>query len=191
MGRKEQAEASRAGLVDAARRCFTEQGYDSTTVAGILERAGMARGALYHYFPGGKAEIFTAVFEEVNGEYHERRDALLALPSAVDRLKGGIRVFLELCADESFSRIALADAPRLVPGQGGRGTSYKLLAEQISDAIGCGELRPLDVEAAAMALYGAVRASGEFVTASLDRTAAVEIAAETIDALIDGLLSDR
>jgi AcrR family transcriptional regulator len=188
MGRREQAEASRAGLVGAARACFTESGYDGTTVAAILERAGMARGALYHYFPGGKAEIFTAVFEEVNGQYHDRRDALLELPSPIDRLRGGVRVFLELCTDESFSRIALADAPRLVPGQGERGSSYKLLAEQVADAVSSGELRPLDLEATSMALYGAVRAAGEFVIASVDRPRAVETAVRTVDALIDGLL---
>ena len=74
-GRRERAEASRAGLVEAARRCFTEHGYEATTVAAILERAGMARGALYHYFPGGKREIFGAVFDEINQTFHERRDA--------------------------------------------------------------------------------------------------------------------
>src|ERR1700734_4083248 len=66
MNRKEQAAASRAELMEAARESFAELGYEGTTVAGILKRAGMARGALYHYFPGGKAEIFTAVFDMIN-----------------------------------------------------------------------------------------------------------------------------
>ena len=191
MGRKEQAAASRAGLVEAARSCFTEHGYDATTVAAILERAGMARGALYHYFPGGKAEIFAAVFDLVNDQYHRRRDALLSLPSALERLRGGARVFLELCADESFARISLADAPRLIPGQGERGSSYRLLGEQLAEAIEAGELRPMDLEAAAMALYGAVRAGGEYVIASVDRPAAVATAVRTLDDLIEGLRPSR
>src|SRR5580700_876540 len=161
MSRKEQREASRAALLAAARSCFTEHGYDDTTVAAILDRAGMARGALYHYFPGGKAEIFAAVFDLVDTEYHVRRDSSLALPSAVDRLKGGISAFLELCTDESFARIALADAPRVIPGQGELGSSYKLLRQQLADAITSGELRLLDVDATAMALYGAIRSAGE------------------------------
>lgn len=189
MGRKEQAQASRAELLAAARTCFTEHGYEGTTVAAILDRAGMARGALYHYFPGGKAEIFGAVFDQVDDEYHLRRDAMLTLPSAVDRLKGGVAAFLELCADESFARIALADAPKVLPGQGELGTSYGLLREQLAAAISAGELRPLDVDAIAKTLYGAVRSAGEYVIASADRQAAVVTATQTVDALVDGLRS--
>jgi AcrR family transcriptional regulator len=189
--RREQARASRAALVTAARACFTEHGYDGTTVAAILERAGMARGALYHYFPGGKAEIFTAVFELVDAEYHEQRDAMLLLPSAVDRLKGGVHAFLHLCADESFARIVLADAPRVVPGQNELGSSYRLLKEQLAHAIADGMLRPLDLDAVALALYGAIRSAGEYVVASREPRASIRTASATIDALIDGLRNDR
>ncbi len=178
---------SRATLLAAARACFTERGYDDTTVAAILDRAGMARGALYHYFPGGKAEIFTAVFDLVDAEYHLRRDASLTMPSAVDRVKGGVRAFLELCTDESFARIALADAPRVIPGQGELGSSYKLLRQQLADAITTGELCSLDVDATAMALYGAIRNAGEYVVGSSDPPAAVIVTEQTIAALIDGL----
>ena len=134
MNRKEQAAASRSELVEAARRCFTASGYEATTVAAILERAGMARGALYHYFPGGKAEIFTAVFDTINEA----------------STNGGIRSrichhhwpayvpgypFSSTCATEDdFARIALADAPQIVPGQGVRGSSYALLRDQVVDA---------------------------------------------------------
>jgi len=190
VGRKEQAEASRTELLAAARACFTERGYDDTTVAAILDRAGMARGALYHYFPGGKADVFTAVFELVDSEYHARRDAMLALPSPIERLRGGVGVFLELCADESFARIALADAPRVVPGQNELGSSYSLLREQLADAMRAGELRALDIAATSRALYGAVRSSGEFVLSSPDPRAAVGIATRTVHAIIDGLRSD-
>jgi AcrR family transcriptional regulator len=187
MGRKEQAEASRARLLAAAQECFTESGYEATTVAAILERAGMARGALYHYFPAGKAEIFTAVFDLVDGVYHERRDALLALPSAVERLKGGASAFLELCADESFSRIVLADAPAVVPGQDQPGSSFKLLREQLDDAMTAGELCQLDLDTLTMALYGAIRAAGEHITEAADPQGSVAVATATITALIEGL----
>jgi len=187
VGRKEQAEASRAALLVAARASFTERGYDDATVAAILDRAGMARGALYHYFPGGKAEIFAAVFDIVDAEYHRQRDASLTLRSAVDRLKGGVGAFLNLCTDESFARIALSDAPRVIPGQGELGSSYKLLRQQVADGISTGELRSLDLDATAMALYGAIRNAGEYVIGSSDPRAAVNVAEQAIAALIDGL----
>lgn len=187
MNRKEQAAASRAELLEAARQCFTELGYERTTVAGILDRAGMARGALYHYFPGGKAEIFTAVFDMINESFHQSRDALRSLPSPVARLRAGIGLFLELCTTDDFARIALTDAPQVVPGEGGRGSSYALLREQVTEAIGLGELLPLDSEVTAMALYGAARSAGEFVIAAADRRAAVPAATRTLDSFIDGL----
>lgn len=187
MSRKEQAAASRSELVEAARSCFTESGYEGTTVAAILDRAGMARGALYHYFPGGKAEIFAAVFDLINEAFHRRRDVLLGLPSPVSRLRGGVAVFLEMCIEDDFARIALIDAPRLVPGQSEMGSSYALLREQLAQAVSAGDLRSLDVDAMAMALYGAVRSAGEFVIAADDRPAASAMATRIVDCFIDGL----
>ena len=191
MSRKQQAAASRSELVEAARHCFTELGYDRTTVAAILKRAGMARGALYHYFPGGKAEIFAAVFESVNEAFHQRRDALLSIPSPVARLRAGVAVFLEMCIEDDFARIALTDTPRVVPGQGDRGSSYALLREQVAGAVSAGELRPLDVDATAVALYGAVRSAGEFVIAADNRSAAAAVGNRSLDCFIDGLCATR
>jgi AcrR family transcriptional regulator len=187
MSRKEQAAASRSDLVEAARRCFTESGYEGTTVAAILERAGMARGALYHYFPGGKAEIFTAVFDLINEAFHRRRDAMWSLPSPVSRLRGGVAVFLEMCIEDDFARIALIDAPRLVPGQGELGSSYALLREQVAEAASAGEMQALDIDATAMALYGAVRSAGEFVISADNRTTAAAVATRAVNCFIDGL----
>lgn len=187
MGRREQAEASRAGLVEAARQCFAEQGYDATTVAGILDRAGMARGALYHYFPDGKRELFGAVFEVVDDAYHRRRDALLTLESPLARIRAGIHQFLELCTDDDYTRIMLLDAPKVVPGQSGLGSSYRLLRDQLGAAVEAGEVRPLDPEVMAIALYGAARRAGEYVTEAADRAQAASEAGRSLDLLLDGL----
>jgi AcrR family transcriptional regulator len=189
VGRKEQAEQSRAGLVEAARRCFTERGYEATTVAAILGRAGMARGALYHYFPGGKRELFTAVFEQADESFHVRRDALLAVPSPLGRIRGGIRVFLELCTEDDFARIVLIDAPKIVPGQGDLGSSYALLREQLTEAVRVGEVDAFDPEVMAIALHGAARRAGEFIVAAPDRTRAATEAIRSLDLLIDGLVA--
>jgi AcrR family transcriptional regulator len=187
VGRKEQAEASRAGLIEAARHCFSTRGYEATTVAAILDRAGMARGALYHYFPNGKREIFGAVFETINEEFHRRRDAMAAIDSPLERVRAGIRVFLRLCTQDDFARIALIDAPRLVPGQAERGSSYALLRAQLEEAGAAGETRSFHVEAMAIALYGAVRSAGELVIAASDRDHAAATAVQAIELLLDGL----
>ncbi|MFI0485798.1 TetR/AcrR family transcriptional regulator [Actinomadura sp. 9N215] len=187
MRRKEQAEASRAGLLEAARRCFTEQGYEATTVSAILDRAGMARGALYHYFPGGKREIFAAVFELVDEAFHDRRDALFALDSPLARIRAGIRLFLDLCVEDDFARIILIDAPEIFPGQADRGSSYALLHAQLKEATATGEVRSFQPEVMAAALYGAVRRAGEVVISAPDRPQAADQAAQALDVLLDGL----
>jgi AcrR family transcriptional regulator len=43
---------SRSALIDAALAEFTEKGYESATVNGIAERAGVTTGALYAHFRG-------------------------------------------------------------------------------------------------------------------------------------------
>ncbi len=50
---------ARERLVVAAVDLFTEQGYDSTTVAQIAERAGVTRSTLFRYFPD-KRDILAA-----------------------------------------------------------------------------------------------------------------------------------
>jgi AcrR family transcriptional regulator len=187
VSRKDQARASRAALVEAARQCFAERGYDATTVAEILRRAGMARGALYHYFPGGKRDVFQAVFEKINEAFHEGRDALAHLESPLARIRAGVRVFLALCTQDDFARIVLVDAPKLVPGQADRGSSYALMLAQIEEAKAQGELPDVDPEALAMALYGAVRSAGEFVIEARDREHAVAEACRSVELLLAGL----
>jgi TetR/AcrR family transcriptional repressor of lmrAB and yxaGH operons len=47
----------RDALVRAAAQLFRRQGYGATGLNEILTASGAPRGSLYHYFPGGKAQI--------------------------------------------------------------------------------------------------------------------------------------
>jgi len=60
--RREQAERTRAVILEVARREFLEQGYAATTVAGIAEEAGTSVETLYKAF-GGKAGLVRALWE--------------------------------------------------------------------------------------------------------------------------------
>jgi AcrR family transcriptional regulator len=55
--------SSRDRLVEAARELFWVQGYEATSVAEILEKAGVNSGSLYYHFPGGKEELLVAVLD--------------------------------------------------------------------------------------------------------------------------------
>jgi AcrR family transcriptional regulator len=58
------AEATRRGLLKAARKLFGKQGYASTSVDEVVRAAGVTKGALYHHFRD-KDDLFRAVVEQV------------------------------------------------------------------------------------------------------------------------------
>src|SRR4051812_29620967 len=47
----------RARMIDSAAELFRERGVHGTSFSDVLERSGAPRGSLYHWFPGGKAEL--------------------------------------------------------------------------------------------------------------------------------------
>jgi len=62
---KEDTEATRAGILDAAEACFHEHGVARTTLEMIGVRAGYTRGAVYWHFKN-KNEVLMAVIERVH-----------------------------------------------------------------------------------------------------------------------------
>lgn len=189
MQRSEQAAASRAKLLAIGRDLFGSVGYDETTVAEVLRRAGMARGALYHYFPEGKADLFRAVFDELNAELHARRDSSRSEPSFAARIQLGARVFLELCSRADFARVILVDAPRLIPGQVLPGSTFRVLYQEIADALISREINAdLDGTTIAHLLYGAIRGAGDQVASAPDKTAAVSRCLDGIARITNSLI---
>jgi AcrR family transcriptional regulator len=59
--RIEKGRATRDRLLEAGREAFGSRGYDATSIAEVLDGAGVAKGALYHHFDS-KAALFDAVW---------------------------------------------------------------------------------------------------------------------------------
>ncbi|WP_321383831.1 TetR/AcrR family transcriptional regulator [Rhizobium sp.] len=51
---------------------FRQHGYAGTTLSIITARTGMGKGSLYHFFPGGKAEMGDAVLAHIGRWFEER-----------------------------------------------------------------------------------------------------------------------
>lgn len=49
------AAARQEQILDAARRLFLTKGYEATTIEDVLTAVGIAKGTLYHHFPGKEA----------------------------------------------------------------------------------------------------------------------------------------
>lgn len=61
--REAQAAETKKKLLDSAQRLFAQKGYKGTSVREINRSVNLADGLLYHYFPGGKKEIFRVIVE--------------------------------------------------------------------------------------------------------------------------------
>ena len=54
----------REDLLPQVAEVFRESGYDGTSISRITEKTGLGKGSLYHFFPGGKAEMAAAVLAD-------------------------------------------------------------------------------------------------------------------------------
>jgi len=68
-------------IVEAAEAVFSELGFDRTTLNDVAERAGVTKGAVYHYFDS-KDELFIALLRERLMPHIEAGEELLANTTA-------------------------------------------------------------------------------------------------------------
>lgn len=86
---KEEAQETRAHLLDAAERVFSEKGVTNTSLNEIAVSAGVTRGALYHHFKN-KLDLIVALMERVMMPINEMR--LCAAVTVPDDPLGQIRL---------------------------------------------------------------------------------------------------
>ena len=55
--KKDDADKTKAELLDAAQKVFSKRGFSSATLEHIAKEASVTRGAVYHHFREGKGEI--------------------------------------------------------------------------------------------------------------------------------------
>ncbi len=103
------AKGTRQLLIATARELFTERGFAATSIEEIIQRAGVAKGALYHHF-SGKNDLFRAVYDAV------QTDAITGVvapwPSRTrgTRSAPGLSAFLDACLDPAFRRVVVLDS---------------------------------------------------------------------------------
>jgi AcrR family transcriptional regulator len=179
----ERTEATRAALIAAARKLFTERGYDGVGTEEIVRAAGVTRGALYHHF-GGKAELLEAVYERLEAESTERVARVVLgsdLDSPYEAMVAGIEAFLDECAEPELQRIALHDAPAVLGWDRWReiaaANGLGLIEASLSAAIEAGEIRALPVKPLAHLLLGALDEAAMLIARSEDPVARAEVTA--------------
>ena len=188
---RDRTEATRADLIAAARKLFTQKSYAETGTPEIVTAAGVTRGALYHHF-ADKQALFAAVVEQEAAVVAQEIDRA-SPPSlfARDALIAGSDAYLAAMRLPGRTRLLLLDGPAVL----GRAAM-----DAIDNRHGNRSLREGLV--AAMREQSMIRLPADALTAlfaaAFDRAAlAVEAGASAEDyravlmALIDGLAPAR
>jgi AcrR family transcriptional regulator len=192
----ERTQATRDALIAAARRLFTERGYDHVGTEEIVRAAGVSRGALYHQF-GDKASLLEAAYERIEAESTERVARIILgseLHSPMAAMKAGIEAFLDECAKPELRQIALHDAPAVLGWERwreiGAANGLGLIEASVSASIEAGEMRRLPVKPLAHLLLGALDEAAMLVARD-ERPEGRDEVTEVLVALLEGFAVDR
>jgi AcrR family transcriptional regulator len=189
--RQRQAEATRELLVSIARERFTEQGYAATSIEDIVQRAGVAKGALYHHF-SGKEALFGAVYEAVLGDVVS---AVMAAAGAAGdpwgAVRAGLAAFLDACLEPSFRRVVILESVSVLQQElteGGIGDrELPMLRTVLTPLTTSGALPGVAVDSLAHVALGGLYGAALYIARSPDPTAARAEVDVVLDTLVAGL----
>lgn len=191
--RERQAEATRQQLVDVARQLFTERGYAGTSIEDIIERAGVARGALYHHFPG-KDALFAAVYQVVQAEVASAVvAAALTADDPAQAVYTGLSAFLDACLEPEFRQIVVLDSVPVLQRRAWEDDSAEHseldMLRQVLTPLAAAYLPGLDMEALAHVALGGLYGAALYIGRSPEPATARAAADVVLDTLITGLRS--
>jgi AcrR family transcriptional regulator len=95
LSRAERQANTRAELVDAAERLFSDRGFHATSLDAVADEAGYTKGAVYSNF-ASKEDLFFAVYERRVDRYLATTERLVA--EADDAAEGVLRVVAGVAA---------------------------------------------------------------------------------------------
>ena len=191
--RERQAEATRQLLVSTARQLFAERGYADTSIEDIIQQAGVARGALYHHFPG-KDVLFRAVYDAVQADIATRVvAAALAEGEPWTGVRAGLGAFLDACLDPEFRRIVVLDSVPVLAKDMWKGgvqhvehTELPMLRTVLQPLVET-FLPGVAVDALAHVALGGLYGAALYIARSPDPQSARADADAVLDTLITGL----
>lgn len=150
----------RQSILSAARALVTTGGFRAAQMAAVAERAGIATGTVYRYFPT-QADLFAELFR-INSQ--REVDAFAAAArvgaSCAVRLQNAIETFMDRALRGrrlAYALIAepadpLVEAERLVY----RRAYARVVEDLLREGVAAGEFVAQDVKASAAALVGAL-----------------------------------
>lgn len=181
----ERRAATRGALVAAARELFAEYGFAGVGREEIVERAGVTRGAMYHYF-ASKEALFATAYEEVERDLCDAiAAAAMAEPDPVEQLRLGAAAFLQSAVAGEVQRIVFIDGPAVVDPETRReiGERYGLglIREALQGIQGAGRLPTGEAELLAPILMATLHEAASQIAEGADEQAVSALVNDLLD----------
>jgi TetR/AcrR family transcriptional repressor of nem operon len=188
--RKDQKQATRQRILEAAGRRFKQDGIDGAGVAAVMSEAGLTNGAFYGHFASKEDLVANVLADELRAQ----RQSLDSEPSDRAGLEAFIRSYLspqhrDQCADGCPSAALLDEIVRR-PAATRQVFTDELMA--VIDDI-ASRLDPADVEAArtdALTVFGLMVGTLQLARALTDRDLSDQLLARAVETA-SKLLNDR
>lgn len=98
MGKHAPTDVRRAQILEAASRCFADEGYYETSIDDIGAVAGLSKGAIYHHFQS-KREIFVELLASWSADLLQRWEAIEAQTGAIGAITSDSQQALDLAEE--------------------------------------------------------------------------------------------
>ncbi len=147
-------------LMDAAMTLFAERGYASTRIVDICERAGVAKGLFYWYFPT-KLDLFTELVRSMRHRLRRSQAAAMSPHAdAVTRIEQGAAASVRFMAEHA-TYFSLVDVERADPAiadavRSGSEVYLDDVTALVRDAQLAGSIPDADAQLLALGVLGAV-----------------------------------
>lgn len=191
--RAQYSASTRRALVEVAERLFTEHGYAATSLDAIVAGADVTKGALYHHY-SGKQALFEAVFEKVESAgAQDIQAALTGHRDPYEKALAGLRAFLAVVRQPSYSRIVIQDGPSVLGYERFREqeerSTFAYVLDIVRAVLSAGDWRLDDAmeHTFARIFFGAMSSAGANVSTSEDPDAEAERVERAIGFILSGL----
>ena len=187
---KDQKQATRGRIVEAAGRRFKQDGIDGAGVAAVMSDAGLTNGAFYGHFSSKEDLVANVLADQLRAQ----RQSLDAQPSNRAGLEAFVRYYLspqhrDHCADGCPSAALLDEIARRPAA------TRQVFTDELMGVIDdiASRLDPTDVEAArtdALTLFGLMVGTLQLARALTDRDLSDQLLAQGVDTALK-LLDNR
>lgn len=157
-------EGTRDKILDAALGIFSAKGYHDTRMDEIVSQSGTSKGSIYFHFPN-KQRLFLALVDQF-ANLLERRvtEAIENEDKGIARVRAALEAIVETFGKyRRPAKLLLIQAVGLgAPFEQKRQASNdrfaRLISGYLEEAIGVGDIEPVDIDVVSYAWMGAINA---------------------------------